>query len=146
MSVAEGQLFLDDFAPGQSFEGATRRLGDDAFAAFAALTGDAHPIHYDDDYARRTIFGGRLAHGLLLAAMTALGATPLSRRVEASMVALLEQGGRFLKPVLVGDTVTSGFTVAAIEPNDRIRFAVTLTNQRGETVYDGFHLYKLKRR
>ena len=44
------------------------------------MTGDAHPIHYDDDYAAKTRYGKRLAHGLLVMSMTALGATSMSPR------------------------------------------------------------------
>lgn len=41
-------------------------------ALFAALTGDAHPLHYDPELSRSTRFGQPVAHGLHLAALTAL--------------------------------------------------------------------------
>ena len=83
--------------------------------------------------------------------MTALGATPLSNNVEDSMVAFLEQGGKFLKPVLLGDTVAPVMEVEEARPtsnpaNGIVRFAVRLTNQRDEVVLDGFHTYLIKRR
>ena len=70
---------------------------------------------------------------------------------ESSMVAFLEQGGKFLKPVLVGDTVTPVMEVAETRPtkspvNGVVRFTVRLTNQRGEVVLEGFHTYLIKRR
>src|SRR3954469_17401096 len=110
------------------------------------MTGDAHPLHYDAEYAKKTPFGKPLAHGLLLMSMTALGTTPLSANVEGSMVAFLEQGGKFLKPVLEGDTVTPVLEVEEARPTRSpatgiVRFAVRLANQRGETVLDGFHTY-----
>jgi len=142
------QLFADDLTVGQTFGGEARAIGDDAFNAFARLTGDDHPIHYDDAFAAKTRFGKRPAHGLLLASMTALGATPMSRRIEHAMVALVEQAFRFLKPVFVGDTVTSRFQVAAIErkPGRKtalVRFNVSLLNGRGEAVLEGHHAYLL---
>ena len=71
------QLWLEDILrTGADLPGATSHCTVDAFRAFADLTGDAHPIHYDPAYAAATRFGKPIAHGLLLAAYTALGATP----------------------------------------------------------------------
>jgi 3-hydroxybutyryl-CoA dehydratase len=80
--------------------------------------------------------------------MTALGATPISRQIEESMVAFVEEGARFLKPVFVGDALTSRFEVAAINPKPArgialVRFNVSLANGRGEVVLEGHHCYFL---
>lgn len=149
--AAAVQYWFEDFTPGRQFSGTAHALDDAAFRLFAQMTGDAHPLHYDAEYAKKTPFGKPLAHGLLLMSMTALGATPLSAHVEASMVAFLEQGGKFLKPVLVGDTVTPVMEVEEARPtrnpaNGIVRFAVRLTNQRTEVVLAGFHTYLIKRR
>lgn len=146
---AEPQLFADDLAVGQTFPGEAHSIGDEQFALFARLTGDDHPIHYDDAYAANTRFGKRLAHGLLLLSMTALGATSLSRRLEDSMIAFAEQRCRFLKPVFVGDVVTSRFEVASIDrkpgrDNALVRFSTRLINGSGEVVLEGEHAYLLR--
>lgn len=151
MNPAPEQYWLEDFTPGRTFEGTRHLVGAEAFDQFARMTGDAHPLHYDPEYAKNTPFGKPLAHGLLLMAMTALGANPLSPHVEGSMIAFLEQGGKFLKPVLSGDTVTPVLEVESMRPtqdgrNGVVRFAVRLTNQRGELVLSGFHTYLMKRR
>jgi acyl dehydratase len=142
------QLYLDDFAPGDRFRSPGRTIGEAHFLLFAGLTGDNHPIHYDEEYARRTRFGGRVAHGLLVMAMTVLGGSPLAPRLEASMIAFAEQGCRFLKPVLLNDTVHAEFEVIAVEAakGDRgvLRLGVKVVNQRGETVLDGHHVYLLR--
>ncbi len=148
---AAEQYWLEDFTPGRKFEGIRHLLGAEAFGQFAQMTGDAHPLHYDPEYAKKTAFGAPLAHGLLLMSMTALGANPLSPHVEGSMIAFLEQGGKFLKPVLSGDSVTPVLEVEESRPtkdgtNGVVRFAVRLTNQRGELVLAGFHTYLMKRR
>jgi 3-hydroxybutyryl-CoA dehydratase len=142
------QLFADDLTVGQVFTGKARRIGDDQFRAFADMTGDDHPIHYDDAFAAKTRFGKRLAHGLLVMSMTALGATPISRQIEDAMVAFVEQGARFLKPVFVGDVLTSSFEVASVDPKPArglalVRFNVRLTNDRNEIVLEGHHCYFL---
>ncbi len=142
------QLFADDLTVGQSFGGEPREIGDAAFKAFAELTGDHHPIHYDDAYAAKTRFGKRLAHGLLLMAMTAFGATAMSRRFADCMVAFLGQDAKFLKPVFVGDVLTSRFTVSSVEPKPGgktavVQFDVELINSAAEAVLSGHHRYLL---
>ena len=144
-----GQLYFDDFALGDRFESPGHTLGEAHFLLFAGLTGDNHPIHYDENYARETRFGARVAHGLLVMAMSALGASAQAQRLEESMIAFLEQGCRFRKPVLLGDTVHAEFEVAGLErKGDRgvLRLRVTLVNQRGEEVIEGHHVYLLRRR
>jgi acyl dehydratase len=142
-----GPLYFDDFKLGDRFRSPGRTLGDAHFLLFAGLTGDNHPIHYDEDYARQTRFGGRVAHGLLVMAMTAVGASPLSPRLERSMIAFAEQGCRFVKPVLLNDTIHSEFEVVGLErKGDRglLRLGVKVANQRGETVLEGHHVYLLR--
>lgn len=146
---AKPQLFADDLVVGQTFAGEARAVGDEQFSLFARLTGDDHPIHYDDAFAAKTRFGKRLAHGLLLMSMTALGATALSHQLEDCMVAFAEQRCRFLKPVFVGDVVTSHFEVASIDRKPGrdtalVRFNVRLLNGAGEAVLEGEHAYVLR--
>ncbi len=143
------QLYLDDFAPGQVYPGVTTPCTVADFLTFARITGDAHPIHYDADYAAKTRFGKPLAHGLLVAAYSALGATPLTERVHDSMVAMLEVNFRFLKPVFAGDTLTSRFEVveASRKPGKDsgiLRFRVTLANQADEIVVEAIHTYMMR--
>jgi len=141
------QLYFDDFKVGDRFRSPARTLGDAQFLSFAGLTGDDHPIHYDDEYARRSRFGARVAHGLLVMAMTAVGASPLSHRLQRSMIAFVEQSCRFLRPVVLGDTVQPEFEVAGLErKGDRglLRLAVRVVNQRGEVVLEGHHAYLLR--
>jgi acyl dehydratase len=147
---AERQLFADDLVVGDTFVGEGRAIGDEQFGLFARLTGDDHPIHYDDAFAAKTRFGKRLAHGLLLMSMTALGATKISRQLQDAMVALVEQRCRFLKPTFVGDTVTSRFEVSTIDHKPHrdislVRFNVRLLNAAGEIVLEGEHAYLLRR-
>src|SRR2546427_12896205 len=101
----DSQLFFEDFTIGDRWQSPSRTVNDAHFAFFAGMTGDNHPIHYDEEYAKTTRFGGRLAHGLLLMGMTAVGASPLAHRLHESMIAFLEQGCRVVKPVLLGDTL-----------------------------------------
>jgi 3-hydroxybutyryl-CoA dehydratase len=138
------QLFYEDFHVGHRFRSPSKTLTDAHFMFFAGMTGDAHPIHYDDEYAKKTRFGRRLAHGLLLTSMTALGASTLGPLIEDSIVAFVEQSTRFVSPAFIGDTLLPEHEVVGL---DRKRSAglvtlrVTLTNQRGEMVLEGQHRY-----
>jgi len=144
------QRYLDDFTPGEVFRSPPHTLSDKHFAAFAAMTGDAHPLHYDSDYARAKGWDAPIAHGLLLLGLCALGAAPLSHELAESMVAMLGNEARYKRPAFVGDTVTPQFTVVSVEPkgNDRgiVRLAIALHNQRSEVVLEGMHVLMLKRR
>ena len=149
MAQPGDQLFLEDFAEGQRFEGEPRTISEADFVSFSKLTGDRHPIHYDPVYAKITRFGRPIAHGLHLMALTALGATALSDRLEKSMVAMLDQGCRFLKPVFTGDVLRCELTVKEIEckpgkDSGKLRFRVRLLNERDEPILEGHHLYMVR--
>ena len=151
MQPGPAQLFLEDFAEGQRFEGPSRTIRDEDVFSFSALTGDRHPIHYDAEYAKATRFGRPVVHGLHLTSLTALGSTPLTEQLGASMIAFVEQGARFLKPVFVNDTLRAEFEIADGEPKPgrdwgRLKLAVKLVNQHGETVLEGHHVYMLRSR
>ena len=140
----DGQLFFEDFRVGDRFESPSKTLTDAHFLFFSGLTGDAHPLHYDVEYAKTTRFGRPLAHGLMLTSMTAVGASTLSPLIEDSIVAFLEQTTRFRAPVFVGDTVKPRHEVTALErkrSGGLLTLRVTLTNQRGDTVLEGEHRY-----
>ena len=146
---AEPQIFAEDLAVGETFAGRLRSIDEEQFGLFARLTGDDHPIHYDEAFAAETRFRKPIAHGLLLVSMTALGATEMSRRLRDAMVALTEQRCRFLKPVFVGDLVTSRFEVVAIHRTPcsdmaLVHFSVQLFDTAGEMILDGEHAYLLR--
>ena len=147
--MAATTKYLEDFQVGDTFHIPAKTMTDAHFLFFAGLTGDHHPIHYDDEYAKTTRFGKRVAHGLLLTAMTAVGASTLSSLLEGSMVAFVEQSARFLKPVLIGDTITPELEVSEVVPKTEVgllRLTTRVKNQRGETVLEGMHAYLIKKR
>lgn len=142
--MSEGQRFFEDFQLGDRFESPSRTLNDAHFLFFSGLTGDAHPLHYDVEYAKGTRFGRPLAHGLMLTGLTAVGASTLSPLIEDSIIAFLEQTTHFRAPVFVGDTVKPRHEVVGLErkrSGGLLTLRVTLTNQRGETVLEGEHRY-----
>jgi acyl dehydratase len=144
------QLWFDDLKVGDRWESPSVTMNDAHFAFFKGLTGDNHPLHYDVEYARtKTPFGAPIAHGLLVMGMTAVGASPLTHRLHDAMIAFLEQGCRFVKPVVIGDTLHPEHEVIELIPKGErgiLKLAARIRNQRGEVVLEGFHVYLIRRR
>ena len=129
---------------GDSFGGPSKTLTDAHFLLFSGVTGDVHPIHYDVEYAKQSHFGKPLAHGLLLASLTALGTSSMRESMDGFI--FVEQGCRFLKPALVGDTIRPVFVLEKLWNEEQRRFArfkTKLLNQRDETLLEGFHVYRV---
>jgi hypothetical protein len=108
-----------------------------AFSGFAALTGDAHPIHYDEGYAAQTRFKRPIAHGLLLMALTAPRRdhyVTTSRRVDDCT---RRAGCEISSARLRGDRVRAQFTVEAVDMKPGkgaaiVRLSVRLLNEAQE--------------
>ena len=133
------QKFFEDFAAGDVLvtRGRTIDVGD--LTAFAGLTGDHYPLHTDEEYARTTRFGTRIAHGPLTFAI-AVGLVGMSGFYGDAIVALLEITSlRALKPVIPGDTVKVRAEVVETRGGDNPKYGVlsvsySVRNQREEEV------------
>ena len=136
-------MAIEDFKIGDRFASPSKTLTDAHFLFFSGLTGDNHPIHYDVEYAKQKGFRGPLAHGLLLASMTALGASPGSQIADG--LVFVEQGCRFLRAAIPGDTIHPELLVDKIwqdGPREFVRLITRIQNQRDETLLEGFHVYQ----
>ena len=113
----------------------TMAVGDEHIEAFARLSGDRNPVHFDDAFARRIGFDGRIAHGAVTASLLS---AVLGMDLPGPGSVFLEQRVRFLAPVRPGDTITATLEVAKVRA-DRpiITLAATVARQDGVTVADG---------
>lgn len=103
--------------------------------SYAAITGDYNPVHVDAEAAARTMFKGRIAHGMLSAGFIS---AVLAMKLPGPGAIYLSQSLRFTKPVRLGDTVTARVEVLEIiAAKKRVRLATTCRNQQGETVIEG---------
>lgn len=102
--------------------------------AFAGASGDHNPLHIDEEYARRSIFGQRIAHGILVAGIIS---TVLGGDLPGLGTIFVELHIRFTQPVFLGDTVTALATVIEIINARRVRLLVACRNQAGEDVAIG---------
>ena len=125
---------LDELAVGQWAEHA-KSVTDADVVLFAGVTGDFNPVHVDAEAAARSMFGGRIAHGMLSAGLISAA---IAMRLPGPGSIYLSQTLRFTKPVRIGDTVTARVEVLeVIAAKHRVRLATTCRNQHGEVVLDG---------
>ncbi len=113
----------------------TKTLTDNDVRAFAELTGDHNPVHLDEEYAARTRFGRRIAHGMLAASL--ISAT-IANELPGRGTVYLSQSLQFTAPVFLGDEVTARVTVVRIrEDKPVVTLETVCMNQAGETVVKG---------
>ncbi len=100
MTPADDRSFISlQVGDTSSFE---RRISEDDVRAFAVLSGDYNPLHMDDAYARSTPFGGRVVHGMLLAAMIS---RLVGMQLPGKRALLMKESLEFKKPIRIGDMV-----------------------------------------
>ena len=114
-------------------------ITDDSIRQFVALSGDRNPIHSDDDFAAKSVFGRRIAPGLMVASyISAL----IANELPGPGTIYLGQDLRFEAPVYLGDTITVTVRVIEAPRTDRLRLETTCTNQAGLRVLSGEALVK----
>ena len=113
----------------------SKQITDAVVRAFAELSGDYNPIHLDEDFASKTRFGKRIAHGMISAALIS---AVLGNEFKEKKVVYMSQKLRFIAPVFIDDTVTAAATVTNIREDKPIVTIETIcTNQDGEKVVTG---------
>lgn len=103
--------------------------------AFADLTGDHNPVHLDEEFAKTTRFGKRIAHGMLTASLIS---SVLANKLPGEGSVYLGQTLQFVAPVFPGDTITARVTVKEIrESKGIVKLETVCVNQRDELVIRG---------
>ncbi len=83
---------------------------------FAGVSGDTNPVHLNEELAVASMFGGRIAHGMLSASYIS---TVFGTRLPGPGCIYLSQTLKFKAPVRIGDTVVARVTVKALTPEKR---------------------------
>ncbi len=100
---------------------------------FAEVSGDYNPVHLDEEFARNTLFGGRIAHGVIAISLISAAVAKLP-----GLVILISHSSRFLRPVRIGDTITTTAEVTGTRPDKGIvSLKTTCANQDGKRVVEG---------
>jgi len=103
--------------------------------AFSQISGDTNPVHLDDSFAQDTIFGKRIAHGILVGGLIS---AVLGTKLPGPGSIFLNQTLRFQKPVFFGDTITAVVKVIDIrEDKPIITLETHCLNQDQEVVIKG---------
>jgi acyl dehydratase len=112
-----------------------RLVTDELIRKFADVSGDHNPIHLDEEVAKKTRFGQRIAHGMLSGAFIS---AVLGHELRERSIVYLSQTLKFTAPVFIGDTVTATATVTNIREDKPIVTLETIcTNQKGEVLVKG---------
>lgn len=126
----------------------SKTITDADFANFSAISGDFDPVHVNEEYAKSTPFGRRIAHGLAVLGLMSGPESEMSKRIvergcNYKPVTLGYDKVRFLKPVFCGDTLTATYTIAEITPEKlRAIGKCEIINQHGDLVVVGNHVLK----
>jgi len=129
--TAQGRWF-DELAVGDTFSRSVT-ITDTHLVMSAGLLGDFNPLHVDEEFARKSRFGGRILHGMMTSAI--MGG-PVGMHFHGTAVAYLEHNARFLAPVRPGDTLAIEWTIDALIPKPRhgagiVEMTGSATNQDG---------------
>ncbi|MGE5504934.1 MAG: MaoC family dehydratase [Actinomycetota bacterium] len=102
--------------------------------AFAGVSGDFNPVHINEEFAKDTLFKGRIAHGMLSAAFIS---TVFGTRLPGPGCIYVSQMLKFKAPVRIGDTVTAKVELTALVPEKKFATFRTTCEVAGKIVLDG---------
>jgi len=134
-------LFWEDLEPGFRYTTSSRTITETDVVNFAAYSGDYNRAHVDEEFARASVWGQRIAHGMLVASvMSGLNTqAPGYQQLAPSLLGLLEITVKWPHPTYIGDTITVAAGVVERRKTSKpgrglVIFRRTATNQRGGTV------------
>ena len=113
----------------------TRTISESDVYLFAGITGDLNPAHTNEEYAKKTHFKTRIAHGMLSAGLIS---AVLGMKLPGPGTIYTGQTIKFLAPVHIGDTITATAEIQSLDLNrNRVVLTTTCTNQDGRVVITG---------
>lgn len=124
---------IDQLHPGMSASLA-KTVTEADIILFAGISTDVNPAHLDEEYCKGTMFGGRIAHGMLSAAFIS---TVFGMKLPGPGAIYLSQSLKFKAPVKIGDTVVTRVTIKELVPEKRKAKFDTVCSVRGKNVVEG---------
>jgi len=122
----------------------TKTVSESDVYLFAGITGDFDPNHVDEEYAKKTSLGHRVAHGALIVGYASAASTKILEDFDRPMVSVGYDRIRFLKPVYFGDTLTIDYVIESIErERERTIAKIEVKNQNDELVAVLTHIMQL---
>ena len=115
--MSRGTVYVEDIEIGMK-RGLRKEITDQDIELFAKVSTDRNPVHLDDDYAKGTMFKGRIAHGMLTAGLIS---AVIGEQLPGHGTVYLGQSLKFLAPVRPGDVVDVEVTATEIDlPRRRV--------------------------
>ncbi|MFH1018290.1 MAG: MaoC/PaaZ C-terminal domain-containing protein [Pseudomonadota bacterium] len=145
--MTEKMVYFEDVKEGYTWKSVRRTITETDIVQFAGLSGDFNPLHTDEEFAKTTLFGKRIAHGLLGLSI----ASGLQAAEDPWFVlAFMGLDWKFTKPIFIGDTVHYISAVKKKRDGGSDRGIVMvdrkLLNQREEVVQEGTFTLLVKKR
>ena len=109
-------LFIEDIKIGQTAEN-KKIITEKDISTFSELTGDNNPVHNNEEFAKKTIFKKRVAHGFLTASLISV---VIAKKLPGPGSIYLKQEIKFLAPVFINDEVLTKVTVESVELEKKI--------------------------
>jgi 3-hydroxybutyryl-CoA dehydratase len=125
--------YLEDLSVGMSAI-FSKTVTDADVVMFAGISGDTNPVHLDQHFAEQTMFGDRIAHGMLSASFVS---TVFGTKLPGPGCIYVSQNLRFKAAVMVGDTVTARVTISEINSQKRRVVFDTVCSVGDKIVIDG---------
>lgn len=143
-------LYVEDFVVGQTERTRGRTVGEGDVMQFAGLVGDFNPLHVDEEFCKRSIFGTRVAHGPLVLS-SAIGLMSQLNWIDGTAMGLLGVTWDFKAPVKIGDTIYADVTPLEARPTKTpgrgvVKIGFEVRNQRNEIVQVGAITLLMQRR
>jgi 3-hydroxybutyryl-CoA dehydratase len=113
----------------------SKTISDQDIVGFAEVVGDNNPVHLDEEYASKTMFKKRIAHGMLCGGLIS---AVIGTKLPGPGAIYLSQTLKFMAPVYIGDTVTAKVTIKTIREDKGIYTLETVCfNQDNKHVIEG---------
>jgi acyl dehydratase len=143
-------LYVEDFQTNVTHRTRGRTLGESDVSQFAGLVGDHNPLHVDEEFCKKSLFGGRVAHGPLVLS-TAIGLMSQLNWIDGTALGLLGISWDFHAPVRLGDTISAKVTPLEARPSSTpgrgvVKIGFEVLNQRDEIVQVGAITLLMQRR
>ncbi len=130
---AQNGYNIEDLQPGMSASLA-KTVTEADLILFSGVSMDTNPVHLNEEYAKTTMFGGRIAHGMLSAGFIS---AVLANKLPGPGTIYLGQTLKFKAPVRPGDTVTATITVKEVDVAKKRCVLQTVCSVAGKTVIEG---------
>jgi 3-hydroxybutyryl-CoA dehydratase len=137
MQQAGSAKYFEDWKVGDEFETGSRTITETDIVTFAGLSGDFNPLHVNEEYAKKGVFGTRVAHGFLVHSIS-IGLINQTGYFDRTVIAQLSHKNiSFSTGVIPGDTIKVKCKVQELRETSKpgrgiITFEALILDQKGQ--------------